>query len=228
MGPQQLDVPRADRLGPRDRPGDSRHGVRLAGAVHGGAVPLGVDAAEGGGEAVGVAFSPDFPVGDDVHAGALHLADSHHGGVVLGLGEAFRRDLPEFPRPHPRRQACAERRPIDQPVRLRVAPHHSGRHKHAAEPNPPPHPHLFAKPPRQARQRNSGSRSEPFQGQPCRSLLAPRTALATDRLNAAQLGWLSRTPESTGSRPKRDLPRGRRDAPQTRGRLRPPRGRRAT
>ena len=44
-----------------------------------------VDALERGGEAVGVALAPDLAVGDDVDAGALHVADGEQGGVVLRL-----------------------------------------------------------------------------------------------------------------------------------------------
>ena len=46
-----------------------------------------VDALERGGEAVGVAFAADLAVGDDVDAGALHVADRQDGGVVLRLFE---------------------------------------------------------------------------------------------------------------------------------------------
>ena len=46
---------------------------------------LGVDAFQREGEAVGVALAADLAVGDDVDAGALHVADRQDGAVVLRL-----------------------------------------------------------------------------------------------------------------------------------------------
>ena len=59
---------------------------------HGGLV--GIDAFERGREAVGIAFAADFAVGDDVDAGALHVADGNDGGVVLRFLQMLRRQPP--------------------------------------------------------------------------------------------------------------------------------------
>ena len=63
-----------------------------------------VDALERGGEAVGVALAPHLAVGDDVDAGALHVADGEERGVVLRL-------LEERLRRRARSRACARAAP---------------------------------------------------------------------------------------------------------------------
>ena len=86
-----------------------------------------IDALERGGEAVGVALAADLAVGDDVDAGALHVADREHRGVVLRLLE---------PGPRGCARSCARTRgtggiatagAVDQPVRLRIAADDGGR-----------------------------------------------------------------------------------------------------
>ncbi len=54
---------------------------------------LGVDALQREGETVGVALAADLAVGDDVDAGAFHVADREDRGVVLRLLPAIRRGM---------------------------------------------------------------------------------------------------------------------------------------
>ena len=62
---------------PRLAPGAALHHRRV----------VDVDAFERGRETVGIAFAPHLAVGDDVDAGALHVADRDQRGVVLRLLE---------------------------------------------------------------------------------------------------------------------------------------------
>ena len=87
---------------------------------------VGVDAFERGGEAVGIALAADFAVGDDVDAGALHVADRDDGRVVLRLLQMLLRQPPHLV--HARaRHRLRQHGAIDQPVRLRIASDHGGR-----------------------------------------------------------------------------------------------------
>ena len=61
-----------------------------------------VDAFERGREAVGIALAPHLAVGDDVDAGALHVADRDQGRVVLRLFEESAGDAPHLRRAHAR------------------------------------------------------------------------------------------------------------------------------
>ena len=73
--------------GPRapDLADDARHRRLLARARLTSPGLLDVDALERRGEVVGVAFAAHLAVGDDVDAGALHVADGEQRGVVLRL-----------------------------------------------------------------------------------------------------------------------------------------------
>src|SRR6185503_10590485 len=79
---------------------------------------------ERGGEAVGIAFASHFPVGDDVDAGPLHVADCQHRGVVLGLLEVGLRDAPQVGLAHPG-HLSAQLGAVDQPPGLGVAAYDS-------------------------------------------------------------------------------------------------------
>ena len=57
--------------------------VAAGGAVERDAGVVQVDPVERGGEAVGVALAAHLAVGDDVDAGAFHVADGDQGGIVL-------------------------------------------------------------------------------------------------------------------------------------------------
>ena len=85
-----------------------------------------VDAVERGGEAVGVAFPAHLAVGDDVDAGALHVADRQQRGVVLRLRQIGLRHAPQLVHAHPRHRVL-EHGAIHQPVGLWVAAHNGGR-----------------------------------------------------------------------------------------------------
>src|SRR5258705_10924966 len=107
-----------------DLAGDARHRLLLARARRGDARPFEVDALERRCESIRVALAPDLAVGDDVDAGALHVADGDDGRVVLGLLEELRRDAPDLPRANPRRQPAGKSRAVNEPVRLRIAADH--------------------------------------------------------------------------------------------------------
>ena len=80
-----------------------------------------VDALERQREPVRIALAPDFAVGDDVDAGALHVPDRHHRRIVLRLFEKIVRYPPKLGRVHPRHAAAPQRLAIDKPVRLGIA-----------------------------------------------------------------------------------------------------------
>ena len=124
---QELHVADADRLWPRYRASDPWHRVGMPAAIEGRPGVVDVDALERGGEVVAVGLAPHLAVGDDVEPGLLLGADGQHRGVVLRLREVLRIDPPQLQRSHPRREAAGELGPVDQPVRLGVAPHQRGR-----------------------------------------------------------------------------------------------------
>ena len=101
-------------------------GVRAPGAVGDRRRVVVVDAVERGGEAVGVALAAHLAVGDDVDAGALHVADREERGVVLRLLEVRLRDAPQLVHAHARHHG-REHGAVDQPVGLRVAADDGGR-----------------------------------------------------------------------------------------------------
>ena len=92
----------------------------MAGAVERDAGIVDVDPFERGGEAVRIAFAPDLAVGDDVEPRLFLQLDRQHRRVVLRLGETGLRDAPQLLRPHARRKAAGELRPVDQPFGLGV------------------------------------------------------------------------------------------------------------
>src|SRR5262252_7923166 len=74
-----------------------------------------IDAVEGGGESVAVAFAADLAVGNDVEAGALHVADGDPRSVVLGLFEERLRNAPQVSGAYARRQPPQQLVEIDEP-----------------------------------------------------------------------------------------------------------------
>ena len=99
----------------------------MPGAVEGDARVLDVHPLQRGREAVGVALPPGLTVGDDVDPGPLHVSDGEQGGVVLRPLEQLWGDSPDLGGAGPRREAVAEQRAVDQPVRLGVAADHGRR-----------------------------------------------------------------------------------------------------
>ena len=123
IGAEEKDVAHLDRVAAGDLADDARHRIGLAAAIERGAGIVEIDAVERCREAVRIALPPHLAVGDDVEAGFFLVADGEQGGVVHRLIEPFGRDPPQFRRPHPRRKAAGQLRPVDQPVRLGVGAH---------------------------------------------------------------------------------------------------------
>jgi hypothetical protein len=71
----------------RIRARDARHDDGAAGASAHGRRVVEIDPREGGRKAVRVALAADLAVGDDVDAGALHVADRKARRIVLRLFE---------------------------------------------------------------------------------------------------------------------------------------------
>jgi len=90
---------------------------------------LGIDPLEREGKPVRVAFATDFAVGHDVDAGALHVTNRDHRGIVLGLFQEIGRDAPELGRVHTRHATPPKRLAIDQPIRLRITTNHRRRNQ---------------------------------------------------------------------------------------------------
>src|SRR5438105_3380066 len=118
---QELDVADLDRVLATNRTDDPRHDIRPAASAQALAGIVEIDALQGRGEAVAVAFAADLAVGDDVDAGALHVADGYQGGRVLGVFEPRLGYAPHVRGADPRRQPLAELVAVQEPVGLRVA-----------------------------------------------------------------------------------------------------------
>jgi hypothetical protein len=128
---EELQILDLHRVPAPDAAGDARHGHGLAGAVHRRARLVEVDALERGGEAVGIAFAPDFAVGDDVQARRLLRLDGEDRGVILRLREMLGGNAPQLLRAHARRQAREQLRAVEQPLGLRVAADQGSREQQA-------------------------------------------------------------------------------------------------
>ncbi len=129
VGAQELHVAQFNGPGAPDLADHARHRRLLAAVVHDLGRMLVVDAAERGGEAVGVAFPPHLAVGHDVDAGALHVADGDQGRIVLGLLEERLGHAPDLT--HARaRHDLAQHLAIDQPVGLRIGADDGGLEEH--------------------------------------------------------------------------------------------------
>ena len=94
VGAQELDVARADGPGAADRADHQRRRVRRPLARDRGARSLGVKAFQRRREMVRVTFAPHLPIGYDVDAGSLLVADGEQGRVVLRLGQPLFFDAP--------------------------------------------------------------------------------------------------------------------------------------
>src|SRR2546423_14938145 len=87
---------------------DARHRIRMTGAVERGAGIIDINAFESSCEAIRIALTPHFAVGDDVESSTLLIEDSDPGGVVLRLVKKFGRDPPQLLCAHPRWEPASE------------------------------------------------------------------------------------------------------------------------
>ena len=91
---QEFHVVQFDRAAALDLADHARHRrLRPVSRGDNGGI-IGIDAVKRGRKAVGIAFAADFAVGDDVDAGAFHVADRDDGGVVLRFLQMLRRQPP--------------------------------------------------------------------------------------------------------------------------------------
>ena len=102
IGAQEFDVADFHRPAAADAGDDAGDEGRTVAAADDLAGLLEVDALQRGREMVGVAFAPDLAVGDDVDAGALHVADGEDGRVVLRQLQQFAGEAPHLRRAHAR------------------------------------------------------------------------------------------------------------------------------
>ena len=121
---QEFHIARFDRMRAADRTDDARHRGGKTCLRHHLARLAGCNAFERGRETVGIAFPPHLAIGDDVDAGALHVADRKQRRIVLRLLEPRLGDPPQI-EPHPR-HAFRQQLTVDQPVRLRIAADNRG------------------------------------------------------------------------------------------------------
>ena len=84
---QELDIAHFDRPQPADRADDARHDNGSARPPADSRRVVEVDPGECCRKAVRIAFAADLAVGDDVDAGAFHVADREHRRIVLRLFE---------------------------------------------------------------------------------------------------------------------------------------------
>ena len=119
IGAQELHVAQLDGARAPDLADDARYGRPIACPVDDHCRILVVDAFQCRGETVGVAFAAHLAVGDDVDAGALHVAYGDEGGVVLGLLEPRLRNPPQLLQARARHD-LAQHVAVHQPVWLRV------------------------------------------------------------------------------------------------------------
>ena len=106
---------------------DAGHLHRRAGAAPGDdARSLGVDAAERRRECAGVALAAHFAVGDDVNAGAFHVANGDGGGVVERPGQRLGGHAPKATLQDAGDRAARQDIAVDEPVRLGVTADNRG------------------------------------------------------------------------------------------------------
>src|SRR4051812_34723016 len=127
MRQQEFGVARFDRAAPADLTDDARHRGRSAAAALDLAGMLGVDAIERQRKTVRIAFAADLAVGDDIDAGALHLAYRDDCRVILRLFKPRLGHAPDVAGMNPRHAVMFEQGAIDQPVGLRIAADDRGR-----------------------------------------------------------------------------------------------------
>ncbi len=74
---------------------NARNKVQLARPRHHLCGIIQIDSFQRGGKPVRITFAADFPVGDDVQAGAFLLANRQDSGIVLRFFEKLGRDAPK-------------------------------------------------------------------------------------------------------------------------------------
>jgi hypothetical protein len=79
---EEFDIAHLDRAQPADRTDDARHNNGAAGAPAHGRRVVEIDPRKGGRKTVRIAFAADVAIGDEVHSGALHVADREQGRKV--------------------------------------------------------------------------------------------------------------------------------------------------
>ena len=126
VAPQERHVADLDRVAAPDFADDARHLDRASRPVRDRRRRFVIDALERGGEAIGVTLAAHLAIGDDVDAGALHVADRQQRRVVLRLGEVRFGDPPQLLQAHARHHG-GEHGAVDKPVGLWVAAHDRGR-----------------------------------------------------------------------------------------------------
>ena len=130
IGAQKFHVAHLDRVAAADRADNARHWCGFSGPAHDDGGVVHIDAIQGQGEAVGIALSPHFAIGDDVDAGPLHVADRDQGGVILRLFQRIFGHPPNGLQPHPGHHIIAHQNgAVDQPIWLRIASHDGGGQK---------------------------------------------------------------------------------------------------
>src|SRR5512144_2253839 len=107
-------------MAPTHLAGYARHRIWMTGAIESGARIVDIHAFKRGRKAVGIAFAPHLPVGDDVEPGALLVAYREQRRVVLRLFQKFGRDAPEFLGAYARWKPGSELGAVNQPVGLRI------------------------------------------------------------------------------------------------------------
>src|SRR5207237_9827998 len=101
-GTQERHIANLDGMHAPNLADDARHDVWSTAAAGSLSWIVQVDAVERGGEAIDVALAADLTVAQDVDAGALHIANSQHRRVVLGLLEERLGNAPDILRPDSR------------------------------------------------------------------------------------------------------------------------------
>ncbi len=127
---QEPHVVHADGVAAFDRAYDPGHRIGMAAAIQRRARIVEIHSVERGGKPVGIALTTDLAVGDDVQTCALLCADRHNRCVILRFGEIRLRNPPQLARANSRRETPCQLRAIDQPLRLRKAPHQCRRKQH--------------------------------------------------------------------------------------------------
>ena len=130
IGPQKRNVANLYRTAPSDLPTTRGTGFGLTAAVQSDSGIINIDAIERCCEAVGVAFSPHFAVGNDIEPRPFLVADGKKGRVVLSLFQPFRRNAPQFLGSNPWRKATGEFGAVNQPIRLGIASNKRCRQKY--------------------------------------------------------------------------------------------------
>ena len=120
IGAQELKIAHFDRPAPFDGGMHARHlNFSPCTALDRRRI-VGIHAFERRDKIIRIAFAAHFAIGDDVDAGALHVADRQDCRVILRFLQAVRGDAPQFMHVDAR-HALGKQRAVDQPVGLRIA-----------------------------------------------------------------------------------------------------------